>query len=105
MCYNRAAILLLLVASLSHAQDSVPSEREVIQQLVLQVTALRERVAVLESLQRANAPPAADATSPSVSTPVPQAADNNSQSSSLLYELMISAAFSGRGSEKSTTRC
>jgi len=87
MRYNRAATLLVLVASLSHAQDSAPSEREVIQQLVLQVTALRERVAVLESQQRSNAPPTADATSPSESAPTPQAADNNSQPSSLVREL------------------
>jgi hypothetical protein len=36
--YNRTAIILLFLASLSHAQDATPSERETIQQLVQQVT-------------------------------------------------------------------
>jgi hypothetical protein len=85
--YNPAATLLLLVASLSHAQDSAPSERELMQQLVLQVSALQEKVAALESQQRANAPSNANATSPSISTPTPLAADNNSQPPSLIQEL------------------
>ena len=38
MRYNRTAIILLFLASLSHAQDATPSEREMIQQLVQQVT-------------------------------------------------------------------
>jgi hypothetical protein len=50
MRYHRTAILLLLVASLSPAQDAAPSEKEMIQQLVQQVEALQEKVAALESL-------------------------------------------------------
>jgi len=87
MRYNRAAILLLLLASLSHAQDSAPSEREIIQQLVLQVAALQEKVATLEAQQRVNTPSNADATSPPVSPSPPQVADNNPQPSSLIQEL------------------
>jgi hypothetical protein len=87
MRYNRAAILLLLVASLSHAQDSAPSERQIIQQLVLQVTVLQEKVAALEAQQRASAPSNADVASQSVSASSPQAADNNPQPSSLVQEL------------------
>src|SRR5664279_5129347 len=49
MRHNRTAILLLLVASVSHAQDANPSEREMIQQLVQQVKALQEKVEALES--------------------------------------------------------
>jgi hypothetical protein len=40
MRYNRAAIILVFIANLSHAQDATPSEREMIQQLVQQVTVL-----------------------------------------------------------------
>jgi hypothetical protein len=47
--YNWTAIILLFIASLSHAQDATPSEREMIQQLVQQVTALQQKVQVLES--------------------------------------------------------
>ena len=87
MRYNRTTILLLLVASLSHAQDAAPSEQEMIQQLVQQVKALQQKVEALETQQRANAPSSADATPQSVSTPTPQAADNNSQPASLIQEL------------------
>lgn len=93
MRYNRAATFLLLVASLSYAQDTALSEQQIIQHLILQVTALQERVEALESQQRSNAPSNADApsnvdaTSRSVSTATPQAADNNSQPPSLLQEL------------------
>jgi hypothetical protein len=59
--------LLLFTASLSHAQDGAPSERQMIQQLVLQVQALQERVKLLESQQQggvaSDAPPVAQAAS------------------------------------------
>jgi hypothetical protein len=87
MRYNRAAIFLLLVSSLSHAQDSALSERQIIQQLVLQMTALQQKVAALEAQQRANAPSNADSISPPVSASPPQAADNNPQPPSLMEEL------------------
>jgi hypothetical protein len=87
MRYNRAAILLLLVASLSLAQDANPSEREMIQQLVQQVKALQEKVEALESQQRASAPSNADVAPQPVNTPDPQAADNNAQPASLIQEL------------------
>ena len=77
MRHNRTAILLLLVASVSHAQDANPSEREMIQQLVQQVKALQEKVEALESQQRAGGPS---------------------------KNFMNSAAFNGEASEKSTTR-
>jgi hypothetical protein len=49
MRYHRSALILLLVTSLSHAQDTGPSDRQMIQELVQQVKALQERVGVLES--------------------------------------------------------
>jgi hypothetical protein len=85
--YDRTAIILLLVASLSHAQDAAPSEREMIQQLVQQVKALQQKVELLESGQRASGPSSADATAQPVSTPTPQAADNNTQADSRPQEL------------------
>jgi hypothetical protein len=87
MRYNRTAIVLLFVASVSHAQDATPSERELIQQLVQQVTVLQEKVKVLESQQRATGPSTADATPQPASTATPQAADNNAQPASLPQEL------------------
>src|SRR5882762_8599096 len=87
MRYNRMAIVLLLVASLSHSQDAAPSEREMIQQLVQQVKALQEKVAVLEPQQRAGDLANADATPQPVSAPTPQAADNPAQPASFLHEL------------------
>src|ERR1700704_5477032 len=87
MRYNRTAVVLLLVASLSHAQDATPSEREMIQQLVQQVKALQQKVDVLESQQRASGPSNADATPQSVSTATPQDAENNAKPVSLIQEL------------------
>jgi len=87
MRYNRAAIILVFIANLSHAQDAIPSEREMIQQLVQQVTVLQEKVKVLESQQqRADAPSTADATPQPPSAASPQAADNNAQPASLPQE-------------------
>src|ERR1700730_4364323 len=84
MRYNRTAIILVFIASLSHAQDATPSEREMIQQLVQQVTVLQEQVKVLESQQqRADAPSTADTTPQPASAAAPQSADNNSQPASL----------------------
>jgi len=107
MNYNRTAILLLLVASLSHAQDAVPSqgdrserdpsEHEMIQQLVQQVKALQEKVAALESQRRVNAPSNTDATSPSVSTPTPQPADNDAPPPFLAQELHELRGFQWQG--------
>jgi hypothetical protein len=87
MRHNRTAILLLLVASVSHAQDANPSEREMIQQLVQQVKALQEKVEALESQQRAGGPSNADATPQPINTPTPKAVDSNAQPVSLLQEL------------------
>jgi hypothetical protein len=81
------AIPLLLVASLSHAQDAAPSEREMIQQLVQQVKALQEKVAALESQQPASAVSNVNADASSVGMPDPKIEDNNSQSPSLSPEL------------------
>ncbi len=88
MLNTRAAtILLLLVASLSHAQDAAPSERELIQQLVQQVKALQEKVDALESQQRARVPSNTDAPAQPASPPTPPSADNNAQPASLTQEL------------------
>src|ERR1700674_5199544 len=97
MRYNRTAIVLLLVASLSHAQDAAPSERELIHQLVQQVKALQEKVTVLESQQRAGDPANADATPQPVSPPTPQDADNNAQHRSFLQELHEPRGIQWRG--------
>src|ERR1700675_295841 len=97
MRYNRTAIVLLLVASLSHAQDAAPSEREMIQQLVQQVKALQEKVTALESQQRAGDPANADATPQPVSPPTPQAADNPAQPASFLQELHEPRGIQWRG--------
>src|SRR3984893_4060023 len=87
MRYNRTAIIVVFIANLSHAQDAIPSEREMIQQLVQQVTVLQEKVKVLESQQqRADAPSTADATPQPPSAASPQAADNNAQPASLPQE-------------------
>src|SRR6202521_188685 len=87
MRHNRTTIIMLLVSSLSHAQDAVPSEREMIQELVQQVKTLQEKVKVLESQQRGGSPSTADATPQAASTTTPQAADNNAQPPSLPQEL------------------
>ncbi len=87
MRYTRTATFLLFVASLSHAQDAAPSEREIIQQLVQQVKTLQEKVTALESQQRASGPSNADTTPQPASTPAPQPADNNAQPASVLQEL------------------
>jgi hypothetical protein len=83
---SKIATMLLLVASLSHAQDTASSEREMIQQLVQQVKALQEKVDVLEAQRRASALTNADAPQ-SVTTPTLQAADSTVQSPSLIPEL------------------
>src|SRR6202163_2042374 len=87
MRYERTAIILFPVASLSPAQEAAPSERETIQQLVQEMKAVQEKLKVLESQQRASGPSNADATPQPVSTPAPQAADNNAQPASLSQEL------------------
>jgi hypothetical protein len=87
--YNRTAIILLLVSSVSYAQN-VPSEREEIQQLVQQVKTLQERVRVLESQRGADSTSNTDATAQALSTPTPQAAQNNAPPASIpevLHEL------------------
>jgi Tfp pilus assembly protein FimV len=79
MRYNRTAILLLLVTSLSHAQNAVPTEHELIQQLAQQVMALQEKVVALEARLPAVAPSSnADLTPQSVTPPAPQVVENDS---------------------------
>jgi hypothetical protein len=60
-CLNGTTILLLLVASLGHAQEADKSDQETVRQLVQQVRQLQDKVKALESQQPANAaasPPA-----------------------------------------------
>jgi hypothetical protein len=88
MRYNRAAILLLLVATLSRAQDVPQSDREVIQLLVQQVKALEDKVSKLESRQRTDSLPDPNAPAePSATAPGPPSAENSDQSLSLPQEL------------------
>jgi hypothetical protein len=87
--YSPTAIILLLVSSVSYAQN-VPSEREEIQQLVLQVKALQERVRVLESQQGANSTARTEDPVQAVSTPTVQAVQNDAPPASIpeaLHEL------------------
>src|ERR1700733_13827566 len=74
--YSPTAIILLLVSSVSYAQN-VPSERQEIQQLVLQINALQERVRVLESQQGANSTPNTEPPVQAVSPPTVRAAQND----------------------------
>ena len=104
MRYNRTAIILVFIASLSHAQDTAPSEREMIQQLVQQVTVLQEQVRVLESQQRANGPPLPMQLLSLRAPPLrklPTTLRNLLLSSK---NFMNSTEFNGEGSEKSTTK-
>ena len=88
MRYHRAAIVLLLVANLSHAQDAAPSEREMMQELVQQVKALQEKVEMLESQQRTGDHADTDSAAQPVNTPTLQAADKNAPPASPeLHEL------------------
>src|SRR5580692_4668201 len=87
--YSPTAIILLLVSSVSYAQN-VPSEREEIQQLVQQVKALQERVRVLESLNGTNSTSSADGTPQAVSTPTVQTVPTDAPPASIpevLHEL------------------
>jgi hypothetical protein len=92
MRYQRTAILLLLIPSLSHAQDATPSERETIQQLVQQVKLLQEKVQLLESQLRPRgvsntaAAPAETIPQP-VSAPTTPATDDTAQPVSMSPEL------------------
>jgi hypothetical protein len=87
MRFIRATIMLLLVASLSHAQDSTLSDREMIQQLVQQVKALQDKVAMLESRQRTDSPQDPTAAEPSALAPGQPSVENNEQPPSLSQEL------------------
>ena len=85
MRHNRMAILLLL-ASLGHAQDVTPSEHETIQQLVQQVKDLQDKVKVLESQPRASV--SSDvAASPQAGAPPPQDPASDTQNESLSQEI------------------
>jgi hypothetical protein len=86
MRHSRAAIVLLLVATLSHAQEAAPSQRDMIQQLARQVKVLQEKVEALESQLRSSSSSDTDTISQSAATPAAQAADNT-QSASVLQEL------------------
>jgi hypothetical protein len=88
MRFNKATVMLLLLASLSHAQDSTPSDREMIQQLVQQVKALQDKVAILESRQRTDPPPDPNAIAePAMTTAAPPSTENNEQPLSVSQEL------------------
>ena len=88
MRYIRTLLTLLFVASLGHAQDAAPSDRELIQRLVRQVEALQTQVKALESQQRADHPSLANATSePAVNPPVADTSDNNTHLASPAQEL------------------
>jgi hypothetical protein len=86
--YSRTAILLLMVAGVSPAQEAGPldpSEHEIVQQLVLQVKALQEKVAALEAQKLAPAP-SGDVVAPPVGVAAPVAGDEV-QPVSILQEL------------------
>ena len=87
MRYSGTAIVLFLIASLSHAQDTAPSEREMIGQLVQEVKVLQAKVQVLESQSPVSCPSSPGATPQPVSTLNPQETENNAQAASLPAEL------------------
>jgi hypothetical protein len=93
----RAALILLLISGLSHAQDAVPSDHELIQQLAQQVKTLQEKVDVLESQHRAGEIPDTGATPTPLRTPPAQAADSEGQSPSLMQELREAHGIQWRG--------
>jgi hypothetical protein len=84
---NGTAIILLLVASVSFAQDAAPSEREMIQQLVQQVKALQQKVEVLESQQGGSGHPNPDAIPQLESETTPQAAESDAKPAPVAPEL------------------
>jgi hypothetical protein len=84
---NRAAIVLLFVASLAHAQDVTPSDRETINELAREVKELQEKVKLLESGERSTDTPTSDAPGQPPSTPTPQNADYHAQPPSPAEEL------------------
>src|SRR3954466_4834682 len=55
LCNRCVLIVLLVLTNLSHAQDVLPSEHELIRQLVRQVKELQEKVEILEIQQRREA--------------------------------------------------
>jgi hypothetical protein len=74
-----ASLILLLISGLAHAQDGTPSERVMIQQLVLQVQTLQERVKLLESQQETSVSSHVTASSQPRTTPAPPVTEHNEQ--------------------------
>jgi hypothetical protein len=88
MRYTRAVLILFFVTSLSHAQDAAPSDREMIQRLVLQVQTLEDKVKRLESRQGSDGSTVANATTElAASPPIPQAEDTDKEHSQITQEL------------------
>ncbi len=88
MFHSKAATLLLLITAVGHAQDTAPSERELIQQLVQQVKQLEEKVTILESQQQSTANQNPRAAAPTIGAPLPEAQEpSNVDPESLPQEL------------------
>ena len=88
MRYTRTVFVLFFAVSLCYAQDSPPSDQEVIQRLVQQVQTLQDKVQALESRQGGDGSIVANATTDlATSLPVPQAQDTNNAPASITQEL------------------
>lgn len=87
---NRTLLTMLLVITrLGYAQDSVPSEREMIQQLAEQIKGLQEKVRILESQQQRSAADSNNnvTASPDSTTPATPEDSRSPQRESVLQEL------------------
>jgi hypothetical protein len=82
-----ASLILLLISGLAHAQDGTPSEREMIQQLVLQVQTLQERVKLLEFQQETSVSSQVTASSQPRTTPAPPVTEDNEHPAPLSEDL------------------
>jgi hypothetical protein len=76
-CFNGTVLLLLLAASLGHAQEATPSDQETVRQLVQQVKDLQEKVKALEARQ----PPVATASTTATPSQAIDPALENTQDS------------------------
>jgi hypothetical protein len=89
MRYKRAALILFLIvlARMGHAQGTLVSDREMIQQLAQQIKTLQEKVVTLESQPRPATPTGEDITPQPANTSTMQAADDPAPPASLLQEI------------------
>jgi hypothetical protein len=76
-CLNGTTVLLLLIASLGHAQEADKSDQETVRQLVQQVRELQDKVKVLESQHPATAAAIPPVSAPPASTTAENVPEND----------------------------